>query len=249
MRTAHVDRVVRDLDVDELVDLVHPSLVRDETWEHVERGLSQAVRHVLHVNAVGSGWLRVDAETEFNPLGLRGADGRRLGLLTRYVPGHWDRHVDPGLILGGDEPVLFMQRPDPAWSARPSFPQSASIRVPNPRHLLAHPQRWLGYSMPQVRARMHRVVREMTHEVRAEELGGYYYLDPANRARSGWCWVAPLRLGRRDPAIPAVLRPVADGLDLVTVLGRHEAFWNVAATGQVPPLWLRASGDSLDEAA
>lgn len=238
MKPRHVHRVVRDLDLDELLDTLHPDLIGPQSPNDLHHGVGQAVRHALRVNATGSGWLRVSVASEFNPTGLRDTHGHRMGLLTSYVPGQWDRHEDPVLVTEQEHPDLFRQRPEPAWGVRPPFPAGEPIRAPHLAHLLAHPQRWPGYDPSQVRARLPRAISEMTRELRPWDVGGYYYLDPANRARSGWCWVAPLWLGRSDAAIPAVLRPGAHGLDLITVLPRHDAFWNVACTGRQPPAWL-----------
>ena len=204
MKRGHVDRIVRDLDVDELVGLLHPALVGLAPPQDVEHGVRRAVRHALTVNALRSGWVPVTDESEFNPLGLLDAAGHRLGLLTRKVRGHWDRQEDPVLVTEDEEPALFRRRPEPAWGSQPPFPASAPIRTPDQRHLFAHPERWPGYTGAQVRARLRRAIREMEHDLRPQDLGAYYYLDSADQTRSGWCWVAPLRLGRSDTAIPAV---------------------------------------------
>lgn len=236
MRTGTMLDVLNELDIDRLASLVHPSLLRRERVGAVHDGLRQVIRHTVRVNE-SAGTNRVIAgRVELNVLSLRDHAGTQLVLLTEHSP-HACDSVRPRVtsVPVAAEAELALS----PWGEPPTFDAALPLHVPNPRHLLAHPERWEGFTAAQVHARIRPALRELGDALASsqETVAHYFYLarDPL---RSRWSAVAPLRLDRSDPPLAVVLNAEQDRITVVTILDRHTAFWNVSATGTQPPSWL-----------
>lgn len=245
MRVDHIDRVIRDADLETLAALTDPALLWAGTPGQVLEGLAVALRHTLGVNAKTRGWFSVSHGLEFNRTGLRTRNGAEIGLLTRYFDAHWDRCEPVGFVTSEEQPAWFDDAPALPWAQPQVFDPSIPIELGSRHHLVeAHPERWLPLNPEQVRWRLGAGMKELRSLLKHDSdcVGSYWYQP--DQGPGYWSFGAPLAPDRSHP-VAAVLRPdPARGVyRLITVLPLHTAFWNVASTGQTPPAWMNPSPD------
>lgn len=247
MKPPTVDRLLDELDVVQLADRMHPALKRHEGLDAQRRGLHQVVRHTLRANQLESAFHLMPGNLELNPLAIIDRSGAPLAFLTDRSTGAGGS-IHPRLIALPPSSLRHLQ-PGP-WGTPPPFNGDLPIAVPDRAHLLAHPERWGDYTELQVRARLQPALRELTETLATlgQTVGHYYYIDTREPSRSRWSLVAPLRLARSGAPVPAVLNAEPDRFELVTILDRHIAYWNVAATGIAPPAWLDGTIDEREPA-
>jgi len=187
------------------------------------------------MNARICGWHRV-GWLEHNPTSLQTRSRQRVAIVSEYVPSMFGGYSTYcGVILSSECPQCAVSSL-PWETGTPTFDPARDVRIGSWRHIIDdHLDRFAGATSPQVRARFKRALEESLAlvQTRAGEVASYWYQRGGHA-----CYVIPLRLGGEWEPVAAVLNRMGDHYVVVTILPRHEAFWNVATTGYVPPDWL-----------
>lgn len=243
MMRRSVSRFVESLDVDALLRVVSTRYVRAEPRAEVYDGVTSLVTHTLHMNAETRGWHRI-GRLEHNPTSLLTEAGHRIAIVSEFVPSHFGGYtVYAGLVA--EPECTECANSHPPWESTAAFDPALDVGVGSFRHLIDdHLDRYAGASLAQARARFSRALDESLLLVRTGRVdtATYWYRRGAHH-----CHVIPLRLGAEWEQVAAVLNREGAEYVVVTTLSLHDAFWNVATTGQVPPPWLQ--GDLAQGAA
>lgn len=243
MMRRNVTRFVESLDVDALLTFVSSRYIRAEPRAEAYHGVTSLVTHTLHMNAETRGWHRIGS-LEHNPTSLLTEAGHRVAIVSEFIPSLFGGYTvyaglvaEPGCTECADRHL--------SWESTAAFEPALDVRIGSFRHLVEdHLDRYAGASSAQARARFSRALHESLLLVRAGgvEVASYWYRRGGNH-----CHVIPLQLGAEWEPVAAVLNRDGDEYVVVTTLSLHDAFWNVATTGQVPPTWLQ--GDLAQGAA
>lgn len=245
MRLLHVRQLVDDVPATDLIALSDARLVRHEPVSDQVRGITSVVEHSI-LAGLRVGALRWNGSQVTIPTSLLTAAGQRICIEARHKGGvgSSDRYDVTGLVAEdpslweriGSGRVLPWEKGGgpalPTWLVAPLWTN----------HFLDHPERFPGLDASQIERRLGSALERLRWAVRRgvqRDLAAYWYEGSV----PGWHHVAPLTIHGGQP-LAAVLSPVAGrpaSAKVTTVLPRHEAFWNVVASGRRPPRWLDAN--------